>query len=136
MSIGARALKIFGSMSGAALTVMLSAAPAAAWTEEGDDDSARVDALVVTGARYKAASSGTKTDTTLIETPQTITVIDNAELTRRNVQSINQAMGYVAGVSPNQRRSSAIRNRSSRRPVRPMTASRSIPSAAVSMRPE
>ena len=103
MSVGARALKIFGSVSGAALTVMLSAAPAVAWTEEGGDDSARVDALVVTGARYKAASSGTKTDTTLIETPQTITVIDNAELTRRNVQSINQAMGYVAGVSPNQR---------------------------------
>lgn len=108
MSVGARALRIFGSVSGAALTLLLpmgllSASPAMAWAEDGADDSTNVDALLVTGASYKAASSGTKTDTPLIETPQSITVIDNAELTRRNVQSINQAMGYVAGVSPNQR---------------------------------
>ncbi len=38
-----------------------------------------------------------------METAQTITVIDGDELFRRNALSINQALGYVAGVSPNQR---------------------------------
>lgn len=38
-----------------------------------------------------------------METAQTITVIDGEELFRRNALSINQALGYVAGVSPNQR---------------------------------
>ncbi|MDB5686252.1 MAG: hypothetical protein JWR77_841, partial [Rhizorhabdus sp.] len=59
--------------------------------------------IVVTGIQEKGTRSGTKTDTPLLKTPQTITVIDREELTVRNVTSINQALGYVAGVSPNQR---------------------------------
>ncbi len=50
-----------------------------------------------------STASGTKTDTPLMETAQAITVIDGEELIRRNALSINQALGYVAGVSPNQR---------------------------------
>ncbi len=59
--------------------------------------------IIVTGIKGKQAGTGTKTDTPLMETPQSITVIDNEELVRRNALSINQALGYVAGVSPNQR---------------------------------
>ena len=59
--------------------------------------------IVVTGVRDKGTGSGTKTDTPLMKTPQTITVIDADELARRNARSINQALTYVAGVSPNQR---------------------------------
>jgi iron complex outermembrane receptor protein len=59
--------------------------------------------ILVTGLRENKAGSGTKTDTPLIETAQSITVIDNDELTRRNALSINQALGYVAGVANNQR---------------------------------
>lgn len=47
--------------------------------------------------------SGTKSDVPLIETPQSITTIGNEELTRRNALTINQAVGYVAGVAANQR---------------------------------
>ncbi|MDP5279824.1 TonB-dependent siderophore receptor [Sphingomonas sp. DG1-23] len=61
------------------------------------------DAIVVTGLRETATGSGTKTDAPLIEIPQTITVIDERELALRNATSINQAVGYVAGVAANQR---------------------------------
>lgn len=66
-------------------------------------DGAIREQIIVTGARASAASAGTKSDTPLMATPQTITVIDAEELARRNALSINQALGYVAGVSPNQR---------------------------------
>lgn len=61
------------------------------------------DTIVVTGLREASVSSATKTGTPLIETSQTITVIDSEELERRNAISLNQAVGYVAGVAANQR---------------------------------
>ena len=70
---------------------------------ETNADLAERNTIVVTGVRDKGQASGTKTDTPLIETPQTITVIDGDELARRNARSINQALNYVAGVSANQR---------------------------------
>ncbi|GFE83890.1 ligand-gated channel [Steroidobacter agaridevorans] len=70
---------------------------------ETNADLAERNTIVVTGVRDKGQASGTKTDTPLIETPQTITVIDGDELARRNARSINQALDYVAGVSANQR---------------------------------
>ncbi|QNQ07929.1 TonB-dependent siderophore receptor [Sphingomonas alpina] len=77
-------------------------APDDAVTDHADAEAGREE-IIVTGLRLKQAGSGTKTDTPLMLTPQSITVIDNEELTRRNALSINQALGYVAGVSPNQR---------------------------------
>lgn len=74
----------------------------AAHGETSDGVSER-DTIVVTGVRDKGTGSGTKTDTLLMETPQTITVIDAEELRRRNARSLNQALTYVAGISPNQR---------------------------------
>jgi len=59
--------------------------------------------IVVTGLRDQEIASATKTATPLIVTPQTITVIDAEELQRRNAISLNQALGYVAGVAVNQR---------------------------------
>jgi len=73
-----------------------------AWADTSDGVSER-NTIVVTGVRDKGTGSGTKTETPLMETPQTITVIDAEELQRRNARSINQALTYVAGVSPNQR---------------------------------
>jgi iron complex outermembrane receptor protein len=70
---------------------------------ETNADISEGNSIVVTGVREKGQASGTKTDTPLIETPQTITVIDSEELERRNARSINQALNYVAGVSANQR---------------------------------
>jgi iron complex outermembrane receptor protein len=73
-----------------------------AWADAAEGISER-NTIVVTGVRDKGTGSGTKTDTLLMETPQTITVIDAEELRRRNSRSLNQALTYVAGVSPNQR---------------------------------
>lgn len=85
--------------------------PACARTlSDEDQQRLRNEDIVVEGQREKkSASSGTKTDVPLIATPQSITVIDQEELTRRNALSINQALGYVAGVAPNQRGNVATR---------------------------
>jgi len=94
-----------------ATSVMLgSAIPASARPIDDDAQKLRNEEIVVQGEREKkSGTSGTKTDIPLIATPQTIAVIDQAELTRRNAQSINQALGYVAGVAPNQRGNVATR---------------------------
>ncbi|WP_343518970.1 TonB-dependent siderophore receptor [Sphingomonas sp.] len=96
--------KIGSGLSRAALIACALAAPAIASASEGEDDAAQDgNTVVITGVNTRGTGSGTKTDTPLMETPQSITVIDGAELELRNAQSINQALGYVAGVSPNQR---------------------------------
>lgn len=76
-------------------------APSAGKTD--DEDKAEATILVTGQKTVVTTDSGTKTNTPLIETPQSITLIDNEELLRRNAQSINQALTYVAGVTPNQR---------------------------------
>ena len=93
----ARALK--GTLLGAGTAIV---AANSAVADTAADVSER-NTIVVTGVRDKGAGSGTKTETPLMKTPQTITVIDADELARRNARSINQALTYVAGVSPNQR---------------------------------
>lgn len=98
---GRLAAALLAATALSALTGPASAAEEAA----GDDAEAAnsVEGVEVTGLKGRQAAAGTKTETALIETPQSITVISGDELILRNVQSINQAMGYVAGVSPNQR---------------------------------
>jgi iron complex outermembrane receptor protein len=83
--------------------------PGLAWAEDADEASANPDTIIVTGLSDNKTSTGTKTDTPLIATPQSITIIDREELTRRNALSINEALGYVAGVSTNQRGAMATR---------------------------
>ncbi len=53
-----------------------------------------------TGDGYvaKSSSSGTKTDTPLIEVPQSISVITRRELDTRNVQEMSEALRYTPGV--------------------------------------
>ncbi|MCW4462966.1 TonB-dependent siderophore receptor [Sphingomonas sp. BT-65] len=96
--------KFSTGLSRAALIACALAVPAIVAANEGEDAAAQDgNTVVITGVNTKGTGSGTKTDTPLMETPQSITVIDGAELELRNAQSINQALGYVAGVSPNQR---------------------------------
>jgi len=89
----------------AASVAFAAVATAPARAEDGGDAEIEnaSEAIIVTGFKEKQTGSGTKTDTPLMETAQSITVIDSEELIRRNALSINQALGYVAGVSPNQR---------------------------------
>ncbi|WP_176594062.1 TonB-dependent siderophore receptor [Sphingobium sp. EM0848] len=91
--------------------MLLAAIPALIPTLAQAEDSAdaRADTIIVTGLNENKTGTGTKTDTPLIATPQTITIIDREELTRRNALSINDALGYVAGVSTNQRGALATR---------------------------
>ncbi len=100
MQVVRRSGKLLDGLSRSALIACALATPMLAAAHEGEDGN---DTVVITGVNTKGTGSGTKTDTPLMETPQSITVIDGAELTLRNVQSINQALGYVAGVSLNQR---------------------------------
>jgi iron complex outermembrane receptor protein len=104
MQVARRSGKLFNGLSRSALIVCSLAMPMLAAANEGNEaEDGRSDTVVITGVNTQGTGSGTKTDTPLMETPQSITVIDGEELTLRNAQSINQALGYVAGVSPNQR---------------------------------
>lgn len=55
------------------------------------------------------ANAGTKGDTPLIETPQSISVIGEQDLDQRVVQSLNEAMHFIAGVGPDTRGNTAGR---------------------------
>ncbi len=83
----------------------LSAAPAHAQTIQEDGES---NVIVVTGEHSRnQASAGTKSDTPLAETPQSISVITSADIAGLGLQNLNQALRFVAGVTPEQRGSSA-----------------------------
>jgi iron complex outermembrane receptor protein len=74
----------------------------AAGSETNDND------VVVTGAKSRViASSGTKTDTPLAETPQSISVITGEDIAELGLQNLNQTLRFVAGVTPETRGSSA-----------------------------
>jgi iron complex outermembrane receptor protein len=55
------------------------------------------------------STSGTKTDTPIIETPQSISVITADEIEARNAQNLNQALRYTAGAVVETRGSTAVR---------------------------
>ncbi|WP_254606369.1 TonB-dependent siderophore receptor [Sphingomonas bacterium] len=64
--------------------------------------------VVVTGQRPDTqASASTKTDKPIGETPQSISVVTDATIADRGLQNLAQALRYVAGVTPEQRGSSA-----------------------------
>lgn len=64
----------------------------AAETRDGAND------IVVIATGRTTASASTKTDTPLIENPQTITVVNRAEMDIRAVDTVADALSYVAGV--------------------------------------
>ena len=53
----------------------------------------------VKGYTAEAASAATKTNTPLVEIPQTVSVITRENLTDRNVQTLNEALAYTPGAS-------------------------------------
>ena len=55
----------------------------------------------VTGYVARVSPTVTKTNTRLIETPQSASVVTREQLNDRNVQTINEAVAYVPGVSSN-----------------------------------
>ena len=67
------------------------------------DGAAGDGATPVTGYVANRQATGTKTDTPLIETPQSISVIPADQIRDQNAQSLNQAVRYTAGVTPETR---------------------------------
>jgi iron complex outermembrane recepter protein len=57
----------------------------------------------------KASAVGTKTATSLLEVPQSITVITQSQLAQQDVQTLNQALRYASGVTPETRGGTATR---------------------------
>ena len=74
---------------------MLVAQPA--WAQESADTSeANEGAIVVTGSRI--VTTATKTEVPLIETPQSISVVNRESLELRNVQRPKDALRFIAGI--------------------------------------
>ena len=81
---------------------LLGAGAAHAQTPAGDaePDPVELDAVRVNAYRTVTHAQGaTKTDTSIAETPQSVSVIAREELDARGVQNLNDAMRYVAGVA-------------------------------------
>ncbi|PXA86060.1 TonB-dependent siderophore receptor [Nostoc sp. 3335mG] len=99
----ARAALLAGAAAASLLSGAAQAADAAtAVTASGDDE------IVVSGTQpANEASAATKTDTPIAETPQSISVIDSSEIKKLGIQSLNEALRFVAGVTPETRGSSA-----------------------------
>ncbi|NPD66893.1 TonB-dependent siderophore receptor [Lichenicola cladoniae] len=61
------------------------------------------------GVVPQTSSAGTKTSTPLLETPQSISVVTQAVLREQDVQTLNQALRYVSGVTTETRGGTATR---------------------------
>ncbi len=71
---------------------------------KGATPATKVEHLEVHGRRASTiASSATKSNTPLIETAQSVSVITRNEMDIRGVLDLNQAGRYIAGVTPNLR---------------------------------
>lgn len=98
------------------LAGLLAPAPAIAQTAPP----VQLPAVSVTGERETAtspvegyvanrAAAGTKTDTPILETPQSISVIPRDQMTDLAVQGLNEALRYTSGVAPETRGAVATR---------------------------
>lgn len=93
-------------LAGIATSVL--AAPAARAADAQAVAGYGADEVVVTGARAATiATSASKTDTPLMETPQSITVVDAVQIAGLGLQNLNQALRGVAGVTPETRGAAA-----------------------------
>ena len=53
----------------------------------------------VAGLVAKRSATGTKTDTSILETPQTVNVIPRKQIEMQGAQTVSQALGYTPGVT-------------------------------------
>jgi iron complex outermembrane receptor protein len=94
------------AVNGAAATEMVPADPQRPVQTAAINDDENV--IVVTGERPRSeATSATKSSTPIAETPQSISVISNGDIATLGLQNLNQALRFVAGVTPETRGASA-----------------------------
>lgn len=101
-SLRARALFALGAAA-SALCMPSTALAQATEAEAPSDNHGRValPALTVEASKVATESSiGTRIPTSLLTTPQSITVITASEMDARGVQNLNDAVSYSAGVRP------------------------------------
>lgn len=98
---------------GVASSLMMAAQTLAAETVTGNADVMVVIAqgeqnttLPTGGMIAKQSAAGTKTQTPLVTTPQSITVVTRAQMDKQRVMSVSDAFNYSASVLPNYRGSS------------------------------
>ncbi|WP_199553296.1 TonB-dependent siderophore receptor [Sandaracinobacteroides hominis] len=80
-----------------ALLLLAAGATSPALAADGADEQSS-DTIVVTATGQSQAISSTKTDTPLIETPQSISIITREEMDLRGVHTVAEALSYSAGV--------------------------------------
>ncbi len=94
------------ALAGVALGVLVNAGHAQAQS----GDAITLDAIQVQGERANGPVNGyvarrsataTKTDTLLIESPQSVSVITSDEIGDRKAESLDEVLRYTAGVTPN-----------------------------------
>lgn len=71
-------------------------------------DTSAPESIVVTGSQTETvASSGTKSATPILETPQSISVVTGTDIEALGLSNLNQVLRYVAGVTPELRGANA-----------------------------
>lgn len=96
------------SLSPIARHTVLSLMLMSAWSQAGaqqvsvaQPEPALLEGVTVNAYRQaETIGAATKTDTPLIETPQSVSVIERVEMDARGVQNLNEATRYTAGVLP------------------------------------
>ncbi|WP_424240577.1 TonB-dependent siderophore receptor [Achromobacter sp.] len=66
-------------------------------------------AITTVGYVATVSASATKTDTPLIETPQSVSVVTREQITEQGAQTLNQVLRYTAGVATESRGATATR---------------------------
>ncbi len=74
-----------------------------AWADLDMEAAGGPEEVIVSGQRDDRASSATKGDAPLIETPMSVSVIDSSRIDELGLESVAQALRYTAGVSPETR---------------------------------
>ncbi len=96
------------ALIGTTAWIALAAASSAFAAEASSTDATGDEQIVVTGQQpQNEASAGTKSAIPILETPQSISVITNGDIADLGLQNLNQALRFVAGVTPEQRGASA-----------------------------
>lgn len=85
------------------LPILMIAAACASMAHANGDQPAEIalPEVVVSGSGYR--TTGTKSDLTPMQAPMSYEVYDNELLTARQVDSVNEALRYVPGVTPESR---------------------------------
>ncbi len=96
LAIGRRAIGAGLMLSAAMLPTMAAAEDASETAGVSDEQAANQIVVIATG--QSTAGTSSRTDTPIIESPQTISIINRAELDLRGVMTVNDAVAYTAGV--------------------------------------